>query len=108
MDNTQNNKAGKTIEKRLWIVACFIFAIFFLFFLGLAYLSVQDYYSGKLFGWRSLSLLNDKDDSQCDDCIHRKIDGVLVSPDKAEIYPVAVMIEIIPKHDLNLVFQTQI
>jgi len=115
MDNTQNNKAGKTIEKRLWIVACFIFAIFFLFFLGLAYLSVQDYYSDKLFGWSSLNLLKEQNDNQCKNCVHRKIDGVLVPANQAEIYPVAVIIENHPEArpsvalaEANLVYEAEV
>ncbi len=93
MDNIQRDKTGKTIEKRLWAIACFVFAVFFLFVLVLAYLSVRDYYSGELFGWRNLEILKKSNENQCENCIRRKIDGVLIKEEQAEMYPVAVIIE---------------
>lgn len=92
MGDTQNNKTGNTVEKRLWLIACFVFAFSFLLLLFLAFLAVRDYY-GKNFNWHGLYMFEKSGSNQCVGCVRREIDGVLVKKEEAGVYPVAVIIE---------------
>ncbi len=88
----QNNK-----KKRFWIITGCVFAVLFLLSGLVAYFIMADFYpetfgevkKPKVFDLAQKSVSADL----CDGCVRRAIDGVYVQEARANLYPVAVIIE---------------
>ena len=92
----KNELAKNKRQKRLWLITCFIFAVFFII-AGFVFFSYKNIMYGRLnFAKnREYSVIkqNKIKNDACLDCVRRNLDGEYAKPGEENLYPIAVIIE---------------
>lgn len=83
-------------QKRLWLITCFIFAVFFIV-AGFIFFSYKNIIYGRLNFVEnrkySVTSQNKIKNDACLDCVRRNLDGEYAKPGEENLYPIAVVIE---------------
>ncbi len=92
----KNELIKKEQQKRLWLITCFVFAVFFIV-AGFIFFSYKNIIYGRLnFAENrkySATSQNKIKNDACLDCVRRNLDGEYVKSGEENLYPIAVIIE---------------